>query len=220
MRQLRLQYITDFAMLNYLCGIVDTEAFAKTLMLPNMDVQLFANNLSSAFFRRYTLDSLRLQNQMKLIKLSYRPRFTVFADAGYQTTQLSNIHQNVGVSGGFNINLPIYDGGRRKLTLEQISLQEDSRRGYRQFFELQHNQQLASLMQQLSATQSLQADIEAQIKYTRGLIEVNEKLLQTGDARIPDFVIAINNYMMAQTLLTQNRISRLQIINQVNYWNR
>ncbi len=83
-RQLRLQYLTDFATLNYLCGIVDTVAFSKTLMLPKLNVQLFANSLSSAFFRRFTLDSLRLQNQMQLIKLSYRPRLTVFADAGYQ----------------------------------------------------------------------------------------------------------------------------------------
>lgn len=220
MRQLRVQYLTDFATLNYLCGIIDTEAFSKTLSLPKLDVQLFANSLSSAFFRRYTLDSLRLQNQMKLIKLSYRPRLTVFADAGNQTTQLSTIHQTFGASAGLSLNLSIYDGGRKKLSLRQISLQEDTRQGYRQFFELQYNQQIASLMQQLSATQTLLTDIEAQIKYTKGLIEVNEKLLQTGDARIPDFVIAINNYMMAQTLLTQNRISRLQIINQVNYWHR
>ena len=220
MRQLRVQYLTDFATLNYLCGIVDTQAFSKTLALPKLDVALFANSLSSAFYRRYTLDSLRLQNQLQLIKLYYRPRLTVFADVGNQTTQLSTIHQTFGASAGFSINLPIYDGGRKKLSMQQIRLQEDTRQGYRQFFELQYNQQIASLMQQLSATQTLLTDIEAQIKYTKGLIEVNEKLLQTGDARIPDFVIAINNYMMAQTLLTQNRISRLQIINQVNYWNR
>ncbi len=132
----------------------------------------------------------------------------------------SSIYKYFGASGGFTFNLPIYDGGKRKLSLQQIALQEDTRQGYRRFFELQYNQQLAALMQQLSATQALLSDIEAQIKYTRGLIEVNEKLLETGDARIPDFVIAINNYMTAQTLLAQNRISRLQLINQVNYWNR
>ena len=220
LRQLRIQYQTDFATLNYLCGIVDTAAFEKTLTLPQMDVQLFANSLSSAFFRRYTLDSLRLLNEAKLINLAYRPKLGVFADAGYNTTQLNTFYNNFGASGGFSINLPIYDGGRRKLSLRQIALQEDTRQGYQEFFIRQYNQQISGALQQLSATQSLLSDIEAQITYAKGLIEVNEKLLQTGDARIPDFVIAINNYLTAKTLLTQNRISRLQIINQVNYWNR
>lgn len=220
LRQLRLQYLTDFATLNYLCGIVDTNAFSKTLTLPRLDVQAFANSLRSAFFRRYTLDSLRLANEMKLVKLAYRPKLTVFGDAGYQTTQWSHVYYNLGASIGLSLNWPLYDGGRRRLSLRQISLEEDTRQGYRQFFELQYNQQIRSLMQQVAATQSLMADIEAQLKYARGLIEANERLMQTGDARIPDFVIAINNYLTATTLLTQNKISRLQLINQLNYWNR
>jgi hypothetical protein len=34
-----------------------------------------------------------------------------------------------------------------------------------------------------------------------------------------DYVTAINNYLQAQNLLTQNNINRLKILNQVNYWN-
>jgi len=30
----------------------------------------------------------------------------------------------------------------------------------------------------------------------------------------------VNNYLAAKNLLTQNNISRMQIINQLNYWNR
>jgi hypothetical protein len=58
------------------------------------------------------------------------------------------------------------------------------------------------------------------VRYAQGLIDVNGKLLRTGDARITDFIIAINNYLAAKNLLTQNNISRMQIINQLNYWNR
>jgi outer membrane protein TolC len=220
LRQLRIQYQTDFATLNYLCGIVDTSAFRKTLALPQMDVQLFENSFSTAFYRRYILDSLRLANEGKLVNLAYRPKLGVFADAGYNSSQLNTFYNHFGASAGFSVNLPIYDGGRRKLSLRQIALQEDTRQGYQDFFVQQYNQQIAGLLQQLSATQALLDDIEEQISYSKGLIEVNEKLLQTGDARIPDFVIAINNYLTAKTLLTQSRVGRLQIINQVNYWNR
>jgi hypothetical protein len=33
-----------------------------------------------------------------------------------------------------------------------------------------------------------------------------------------DYVTAINNYLNAQNLLTQNSIDRLRIQNQINYW--
>jgi outer membrane protein TolC len=144
----------------------------------------------------------------------------VFADAGYSTSLLRTFYKNFGGSAGFSLSLPIYDGGKRKLALQQVALQEDTRIGYRDFFNQQYTEQVSGLMQQLAATEALLSDIDEQIKYSRGLIEVHEKLLQTGDVRIADFVIAINNYLVAKTVLTQNRISRLQLINQISYWNR
>jgi outer membrane protein TolC len=218
--QARIQYQTDYATLAYLCGIIDTNAFSKTLGLPVMAVRERPDALNSLFARRYLLDSLRLRNDSMLIRLAYRPKLGVFGDAGYNTSQINTVYRTFGVSAGFSINLPIYDGGRKKLLLNKIALQEDTRLAYLSFFERQYYQQTAQLRQQLSATESLLDQINAQIKYSRGLIDVNEKLMQTGDARVPDFVIAINNYLTARTLLTQNRISRLQIINQINYWSR
>ena len=76
------------------------------------------------------------------------------------------------------------------------------------------------LQQQLKQTDALIGDIDSQIKYTDGLINVNTKLLETGDAKIADLIIALNNYLTAKNLLTQNKVNRLQIINQINYWNR
>ena len=61
-------------------------------------------------------------------------------------------------------------------------------------------------------------EINGQIKYANALVDVNGKLLEKGDARITDVILAINTYMTARNLLNQNYISRLQIINQINYW--
>ena len=65
---------------------------------------------------------------------------------------------------------------------------------------------------------SLIEDIRGQIKYSSALIDVNIKLLETGNIRITDLVLAINTYLNARNLLNQNYIGRLQIINQINYW--
>ncbi|HXB07454.1 MAG TPA: hypothetical protein VNW04_10070, partial [Puia sp.] len=82
------------------------------------------------------------------------------------------------------------------------------------------SQQIAQLRQQLQATDELIGQIDDQVKYSQALIDVNGKLLGTGDAKISDYIIALGNYLNARNLLTQNNITRLQIINQINYWNR
>ena len=82
------------------------------------------------------------------------------------------------------------------------------------------SQQIAQLSQQLKATEELIGQINDQVRYSEALIDVNGKLLGTGDAKIADYILALNNYLNAKNLLTQNNITRLQIINQINYWNR
>ena len=75
-------------------------------------------------------------------------------------------------------------------------------------------------MQQLNATDRLIDQINKQIKYTETLINVNEKLLATGDIRLTDFILTLSNYFNAKNLVTQNHITRLKIVNQLNYWGR
>ena len=59
-----------------------------------------------------------------------------------------------------------------------------------------------------------------QIKYADGLITANQKLMLTGDVRVTDYILAINNYLNAKNIITQNTITKYQLINQINYWNR
>jgi hypothetical protein len=68
--------------------------------------------------------------------------------------------------------------------------------------------------------QKLIDEANNQIKYTEILIEANRKLLEAGDVRMPDYILAIGNYLTAKNIITQNNINKLQIINQINYWNR
>ncbi len=217
-KQLRIQYGIDFATLNYLCGIFDTTS--ATLDAPDIDLQNLPDPSSSAFFLRYRIDSERLANEAMILKYSYKPKLNAFANAGYSSTLLYQAYKNFGVGAGLNLSIPIYDGHQRALQERKINLLQNTSINYKDFFTLQYSQQTAMLRQQLTATESLISDINEQIKLAEGLINVNEKLLETGDAKIADYVIAINNFLSAKNILTQNNISRLQVINQLNYWNR
>ncbi len=218
LKQLLIQFRNDYAQLCYLCGIFDTSS--ATLDSPAIYMQQLPDVNSSVFFLRYKTDSQMLANQIELINYSYHPKLNAFANAGFSSSFLYQAYKNFGFSFGVNLNVPIYDGHQRNMLQHKVKLLENTNDNYRDFFKRQYDQQIAMLRQQLSGTESLTADILDQIKYSRGLIDVNGKLLETGDAKISDLVIAINTYLTAKNLLTQNNISRMQIINQINYWNR
>ena len=216
--QSRLQYKTDFATLNYLTGIADTAVVEITK--PQLQNATVYERSNSVFFRQYALDSLRLANSRKLVDYSYKPRINAFADGGYYSDLSRDYYKHFGTSVGLSLSMPIYDGGQRKLLYKKLLLQENSRQNYKSFFNNQYTQQVNQLRQQINDYDQLINEINSQFKYSESLIKVDTQLLQTGDLRMADLILAINNYLSIKNLLTQNTISRLQLINQLNYWNR
>jgi len=216
--QTRLQYKTDFAILNYLAGIRDTAMVA--LPEPGLVKANLPSVANSIFFKQYRIDSLRLTNSRRLVDYSYRPRLNLFADGGYNSDLTYQAYRNFGTSAGFSLVVPIYDGGVRKLLYKKLSLEEETRLNYKSFFNNQYHQQIDQYNQQITENENLITQINDQIKYTESLIKVDTKLLQTGDLKIADLILAVNNYLTVKNLLTQTTISRLQLINQFNYYNR
>lgn len=217
-KQLAIQYRNDIATLNYLSGIVDTGTV--NLQEPPGTINPLPGIENSVFLQQFSIDSLNILNERLLVDVSYQPRVTVFGDGGFNSTLTYMPYKNFGVSFGVNLSVPIYDGRKRKLQYGRLSIAERTRTGYRDFTRVQYYQQIAQLTQQLRSTEELAVEINNQIKYSEALINVNARLLQTGDAKIPDLVIALNNYLAVKNLLTENTVSRLQIISQINYWNR
>jgi outer membrane protein TolC len=215
--QLSVQFKNDFATLNFLAGIVDT----TTMRLAEPNIQVVKNLVydSSAFLLKYNIDSLRLLNQKSLINLGYRPKVTLFADAGYQSTLTITPYKNFGTNVGINLSIPIYDGHQKQLQYTKINIEERTRQRQKEYFNRQLQQQVQQLQQQLSSLEQLVGPINKQIDYLKTLIDVNGKLLETGDIKITDYVLALNNYITSKNLVVQNIISRFQILNQLNYWN-
>ena len=216
--QLQTQYKNDYATLNFLAGIVDT--VTTLLAPPELSVVRNIYMDSSAFFFKYKLDSLRLVNNKAFIAMGYRPHINLFADAGVQSIFAEPVYRNFGTSFGINFVIPIYDGGQKKLQYSKIDITERTRLKNQEFFQKQYTQLVAQLQQQLSALENLSIPINKQIKYIETLIEVNGKLLEKGDLKMTDYILALNNYIASKNLLVQNMVARLQIINQLNYWNK
>jgi outer membrane protein TolC len=218
LQQSRMLYKNDFATLNYLTGVADT-SYAE-LQEPGLHKMIRPDINSSIFFNQYKIDSMKLVNSKTLVDFTYKPKINLLADGGYNSDFASQPYKNWGISVGFSFSLPVYDGGQRKLQYRKLSLEEDTRRTYKAFFDVQYRQQIAQLNQQIDGNQKLLDDIDEQMKFSESLIKVDTKLMQTGDLRIADLILAINNYLGIKNLKTQTNITNLQLINQLNYWNR
>jgi outer membrane protein TolC len=216
--QSRSLYKNDYATLNYLAGVADTTI--HDLDEPMITRAILPDENNSIYFKQYKLDSLKLINSRQLIDYTYKPKTNVFADGGYNSDFFGQPYKNFGASVGFTFSIPIYDGGQRKLQYRKLSLLEETRQDYKAFFDIQYRQQIAQIKQQISENETLIEQIKDQTKYTESLIKVDTQLLQTGDLKIADLILAINNYLTVKNLYTQTTINRLQLINQLNYWNK
>jgi len=216
--QSRQLYKNDYSTLNYLSGVADTSMVE--LQEPDIQIGYPPEINSSIFFRQYKLDSLKLINSRELIDFTYKPKINITADGGFNSDFMGQAYKNFGLSAGFNFTMPIYDGGQRKMQYRKLSLQEETRENYKAFFNMQYRQQINQLRQQINESNDLLNQVDEQIKYSESLIKVDSRLLETGDVRIADFILAINNYLTIKNLRTTTNINKLQLINQLNYWNR
>jgi outer membrane protein TolC len=216
--QARNQYEADYLTLNYLAGIVDTTV--SRLERPELHVVTESNFDSSVFMQRFVTDSLRIANERQSINNQYRPRIGAYADGGYNSSLVYNPYRNFGFSAGLSVTIPIYDGHQKQMRFEQEGIRENTRQITKHYFVNQYYQQIIQLKQQLRGIDMMTEKVSKQIEYAHTLILANNKLLQTGDITMRDYVTAINNYLAAQNLMTLNNIARLRIVNQINYWNQ
>jgi outer membrane protein TolC len=216
--QAQIQYTTDYLTLNYLSGVVDTTV--SRIEEPHIADSLRYDLASSIFYKKFETDSLRLENEKRIIDYEYKPKIGAYTDGGFNSTLQNTPYKNFGFSVGLSLTIPIYDGGQKKLKYAKVDLRERTRQSNKDFFINQYRQQTTQLRLQLRAIEMLVPRINEQIGFVHTLITANGKLLETGDITMRDYVTAINNYLTAKNLLTQNNISRLRIANQINYWNR
>lgn len=216
--QAQIQYNANYLALNYISGIRDTSivSIAEPQLVDRQPHDLN----SSDFIRPYLTDSLRIQNELRLIDYSYRPQIGAYADGGYNSSLQYLPYKNVGFSVGLSLRIPLYDGGQKKLRYQRLAIEEQNRIYNRQYLLTKYQQQIAALTRQLQSTELLFQKIKTQVGYTKTLIEAYGKLLQTGDVKITDIITAITNFLNAENTFRMNVISRLRIQSEINYFNQ
>lgn len=215
--QQKLQAQNDLYLLNYLCGITDTTYIISPD--PALSISQVFSSEQTIQFRQFFIDSLKLQNSIEQVKFNYKPKLSLLGDAGYNTTFTYHAEKNFGTSVGFNFSVPIYDGNQRKLQLEKFKLTENTRMSYADYFRKQYSMKQMQLQQQIAETDKLIAEAQEQLKISETLLGANNKLLETGDMRITDYILSLTNYISSQSTVQQLITSKMQLINQYNFLN-
>lgn len=214
--QFKQQYQNDLGLLNYISGEVDS-TFVK-LKKPEIELKDSRNREKSIFFKQFEIDSLKFQNQNKLIDNAYKPQFSLLADAGYLSSFAINPNKNFGFSAGVGVTIPIFDGGQRSLNHQRMAVSLETNLAYKTNFSKQYQQQLLLLNQKLKQVTVADAQLKSQLQIVEALIEAHKKLLVTGDAQITEYVLAVGNLISIKNAISQNEINKLQLINELNYW--
>jgi outer membrane protein TolC len=208
--QNQLAYRRELGTLRALAGVADTALVTLDAPIPP-PLRPLAGLLAPAQ-RQYTLDSLRLRLDRQAIDAAYRPKVSAVFDGGLQSSSYLPIalRRSLGLGGGLQLSLPIFDGHQRQLQYQRIELSELSRRGYRQFITVQRRQQYEQLEGLIRASDALLARIREQVRVADALVGAARQQLATGDVAILDYLNLVTSYRTLQFSLVQAQTDQLR----------
>ncbi|WP_321426495.1 TolC family protein [uncultured Bacteroides sp.] len=213
--QQRSLWMNNLSTLNYLSGI--DNGGMDSIITPAINLPAVVSYEESFYGRNNAIDSLKNKNNEQLINLNYKPQISVFANGGYSSSFMTSPYKNLGVSMGVSINLPLYDGKQKKMSLMQNELNDQNRKRYRDADKQHYTLQKQELLRQIERCDKLTSMTPEQFKYTKALVDANALLLGTGEVSMTDFLLSITNYMNIRTIDIQNRANKQLLINQLNH---
>ncbi|GAA5101676.1 hypothetical protein GCM10023210_41780 [Chryseobacterium ginsengisoli] len=216
LEQQKADWQNNYSLLKYLSGIVDDTfepvekpSFIETLNPTSFDESMYA--------KAFQADSLKLKNDAKIIQYDYKPKITAFSDSGYQSSFALTPYKNFGMSVGVGVTIPIYDGHQKKMLLQQNQLSLDTRKKYLEQTQRQYQQQILQINNQMDQYDKMINTANQQITYAKTLVEANAKQLPTGDVRMVDFILSINNLLSLKGNIIQYNTTLFNLKNQMQY---
>jgi hypothetical protein len=116
--------------------------------------------------------------------------------------------------------VPLYDGGQKKMQHDQIAISRETQSGYLKFYKNQYLQQVAALQRQLVDYTNLRQESAIQLQYAETLIKASQKLLNSGDIPVTDYILSVNSYIDAKNIVLQHTLTLYMLINEINYWSQ
>ena len=215
LQQQKADWQNNFLLLNYLSGKVDTAVY--DLQIPDLGNALPSPANENSYAKAFRADSTKLANDAKIIAYDYKPKLTAFSDGGYQSSFMQSPFKHFGLSVGLALTLPLYDGHQKQLLLQQNQLAIQTRKQYFEQEQRQYQQQIEQLQNQIRQYQEMLLSAKAQISYAQTLVDANARQLPTGDVKMVDFILSLNNVLSLKANVIQYEHGLLSLKNQLKY---
>lgn len=169
--------------------------------------------------RRFKNDSLQLVADQLVFENKYKPKLSVFANAGVNAVELDNIYHKIGASAGIQLTIPIYDGHQKKINARQNLLKQHNLDYYRQNNQIKKENNLENFQAQITAQIENLNLMEAQLQNQKNVLEVYTAKLVKGQISVIDYLNVVQNYKMAVNTKLQMQTNLWLLQNQYNYIN-
>ncbi|NVO10789.1 MAG: TolC family protein [Bacteroidales bacterium] len=215
LKQQQSTLLAAISQLNSLCGINDTTVYRFSAPLINRSILV-----EKYFFEgKYANDSLSILAQQVVSNSKYKPQLNVFGNTGLNSTQASNIPHNLGVTAGFHLNIPIYDGHQKRIIESQNRILLENSRIYRNSYACKIQNELALIDKQIGTEKESLALLEMQLSKMQTLINIYESKLSIGQISVMEYIVALQDYSQAVQNKLQLETNMWLLINQYNYLN-
>ena len=139
---LKANYQRDLFDLNILCGINDN----RLIKLPENKIILSSEVQKTAFDEKFSLDSINLVTQQKIIELKYKPQLNAFANTGLNAVNINTISNRFGLSAGLSFTYSLFDGNQKKATRSKTEYLQKTVAAYKTNFNNQNSMRKAKIL--------------------------------------------------------------------------
>ncbi len=211
----RQNYRSNLYQLYAVCGISDT----AVVVIDSVALKMVKLMPESNFVQKYTLDSLVTVNQQQQFEVKYWPQVSVFFNTGLNAVALNNIGRKFGMSAGFSLSVPLYDGRQKSLTRQQSLVNQHTISEYRRFSEQNIAMQRNDLISRIRARQQNIEALTEQIADYQKLLQLSDRQLQQGNVSMIDHLTLMRNFVEIRKNKIETEINYQLEINNYNYWN-
>ncbi len=214
-QQERINLYNAFNQLNNFAGIADTAIIILSAPIIVQSPVLQEFN----YQQRYKSDSANITTQKLVFNTKYRPSLAAYGNTGFNSASAAHLPHSFGLSAGLHLNIPIYDGGQKKIVEKQTQLQLDNLKQYRAFTTIQLKNNLASLQKQIELTAQAITLLNAQLSAQETLLQIIKDKVVTGQISVTDYKNALQDYAISNQNKLQAQTNLWLLINQFNYIN-
>jgi len=215
LQQYSTAFNTTIIQLYSLCGI--TAEKTESLLPPILDYK--ENPKTFFYLKKYRNDSLQLKSDEQVLLNRYKPNLSFYGNTGVNAVELSHINHKIGASVGLHLDIPIYDGNRRKYMLDQYKLKKENLERYKKNDAVKLNNDLKALHNQVDALQNQMILLNKQLDQYAHIQEIYKEKFVQGQVSIVDYLNVIQNYKSNMYTKLQAQTNLWLLKSQFNYTN-